>query len=164
MSTDLITAPYWGLFESDQMDLSTTEKEYTEYRELNVTNTTGLTKYEIETKDKDAFLLMHEGLLEVRYQIMQNTNPPTILTAAEDTCLQNNALSLFKNSELLCEDQRIEYCDQPYIGHTIKNLAEFSRPHGESVASNQHFFLDSCDESVSSKKINNGKILCCNSS
>ena len=52
---------------------------------------------------------------------------------------------MFKNIEYQIEDQRIEYCDDPGIGFTVKNLADFSKPHGESVASNQHFYLDTQD-------------------
>ena len=125
------------------MDLSTAEKEMTEYREINVTNTATLTKYELETRDKDAFLLPHEGYLEVRFNVATavNNGVPTYLAAQEDTTLQNNALTLFKNIEYLIEDQRIEYCDDPAIGHTIKNLSDFSKQYGESIASNQFFYL-----------------------
>lgn len=119
-----------------------------EYREVNVTSAKTLTKYEIETKDKDQFLLLHEGYIEARYYIWSDA-AGTALTAQEDTCLQNNAISLFKNAELMCEDNRIEYCDSPAISHTIKNLTDFSKPHGDTVASNQHFFLDLCDGALS---------------
>jgi len=151
MSTELINAPYWGLFEKDQMDLSTVEYEYSEYREINVTSAKSLSKYEIETRDKDQFLLLHDGYMECRYLVASDATG-TAITTQEDTCLQNNALSLFKNAELMCEDQRVEYCDTPAIGHTIKNLAEFSKPYGESIASNQHFFLDSCDDAISANR------------
>ena len=52
---------------------------------------------------------------------------------------------MFKNIEYQIEDNRIEYCDNPGLGFTVKNLAEFSKPYGESIASNQHFYLDNQD-------------------
>lgn len=142
MSTDpSLIANHWSLFNSDEIDTSTVEYEWTEYKEINTSSVVGLTKYEIETRDKDAFILPHEGYLEVRYKITK-ADGVTAIPAHERVALQNNALSLFKNCELMIEDQRIEYCDEPAMGHTIKNLSEFSKQHGESIASNQHFYFD----------------------
>lgn len=152
MTTESITADYWNIFSPEIVDNSTSSYDMTEYREVNVTNTSGLPRLEIETKDKDAFLRMHDSYLQIQYQIQQNTNPPTNLTAAEDTCLQNNALSLFKDSYLYCEDQLIESCTQPYLAHTIKNLSEFSKPHMESISQNQHLFIETGDEPASSNR------------
>lgn len=139
-----IMSNHWDIFQPSAMDLSTIEQEMTEYREINVTNTKGLTKYEIETKDRDAFLLPHEGYLEVRYKVNAD-DAGTAIPATDKVALQNNALSLFKNIEYLIEDNRIEYCDDPAIAHTVKNLSDFSRSYGQSVASNQHFYLDTMD-------------------
>jgi hypothetical protein len=146
MSTDAsLIANHWSLFSRDEIDTSTVEYEWTEYKELNTSSVVGLTKYEIETRDKDAFILPHEGYLEVRYKIVK-ADGVTAIPAHERVALQNNALSLFKNCELMIEDQRIEYCDEPAMGHTVKNLSEFSKQHGESIASNQHFYFDNYDK------------------
>lgn len=141
MSTDAsLIANHWSLFSRDEIDTSTVEYEWTEYKELNTSSVVGLTKYEIETRDKDAFILPHEGYLEARYKIVKDDG--TAIPEADRIALQNNALSLFKNCELMIEDQRIEYCDEPGMGHSIKNLSEFSKQYGESIASNQHFYFD----------------------
>lgn len=150
MTTEMINADYWNLFEPTVIDNSTIEKEYTEYREINVSGTAALTKYEIETKDKDAFLQIGEGVLECRYQVTSITG--AALTAQEDSCIQNHALSMFKQSQILCEDQLIEQCDQPGLAHYIKDLSEFSHGYSKSIASNEHFFLDSTDEPASSNR------------
>lgn len=150
MTTEMINADYWNLFEPTVIDNSTIEKEYTEYREINVSGTAALTKYEIETKDKDAFLQIGEGVLECRYQVTSITG--AALTAQEDSCIQNHALSMFKQSQILCEDQLIEQCDQPGLAHYIKDLSEFSHGYSKSIASNEHFFLDSADEPASSNR------------
>lgn len=150
MSVEAVTNPVWGIFEPEHMDMSTVEKEMTEYREMNVTNTDTLTKYEIETRDRDSFILPHEGQLEVRFNITQTDNANTAIPATDVIALQNNALSLFKNIEYQIEDQRIEYCDDPGLGFTVKNLSEFSKQYGESVASNQLFYLDTKDEPTTS--------------
>lgn len=148
----LVMNPIWDVMSPDTIDLSTIEKEFTEYREINVSNTSTLTKLEIETKDRDAFLLPNEGYLELRYKVTQTNG--TALAAPENTTIQNNVLSLFKNIEYLIEDQRIEYCDDPGMGHTVKNMSEFSKDHAESIASNQHFFLDTTDEAIGLNKGN----------
>ena len=144
MTSEPVINPVWEIFEPELIDNSVVEKEWVEYREINVTNVSGLTKYEIETRDKDSFILPHEGYLEVRYYVSQNAagGQANNIPVTDVVGLQNNSLSLFKNIEYLIEDQRIEYCDDPAVGHTIKNLADFSKQHGESIASNQQFYLD----------------------
>ena len=142
MSAEMITNPVWQIFTPEQIDLSTVEKEWVEYREINVTNLESLTKLEIETRDKDSFILPHEGYLEARFKITQNDAVLTAIPATDKVALQNNALSMFKNIEYLIEDQRIEYLDEPGLSFTVKNLADFSKQYGESIASNQHFYID----------------------
>ena len=145
MPAEMITKPVWQIFTPEQIDLSTVEKEWVEYREINVTNLESLTKLEIETRDKDSFILPHEGYLEVRFKITQDA-AGTVLAGPENVTIQNNALSLFRNIEYLIEDQRIEYLDEPGLAFTMKNISDFSKQYGESIASNQMFYLDSSDE------------------
>src|SRR4051794_9104085 len=95
-NTEFITSHQWDLFAPDEIDLSTTEKEWVEYRDVNVQISSTLSKYEIEMRDKDAFVKPHEGYLEVRYHVVQSDGS-TALAAPENTTFQNNALSLFKN-------------------------------------------------------------------
>ena len=144
-SQSSITNPVWDIFAPDHSDMSTVEREWIEYREMNVSNTETQTRLEIETRDKDAFLLPHEGYLEVRYKITDSANPPVVVPATDVIALQNNILSLFSNIEYNIEDQRIEYIDNPGLAWTIKNLNDFSRQYGDSVSSNEHFYLDTQD-------------------
>lgn len=141
MATQFVTHPQWDIFQPDEVDLSTTEKEWVEYREINVITSNTNTRLEIETRDKDAFILPHEGYLEVRFKIAQDV-AGTAIPGTDMIALQNNALSLFKDVSYYIEDQVIETCDEPAIAHTIVNLSTFSKPYGESVASKQMFYLD----------------------
>ena len=59
--------------------------------------------------------------------------------------LQNNALSLFKNTAYYIEDQLIEYCDYPAQAYLVKNLSEFSKQYAKSAGTNQQFYLDTED-------------------
>jgi hypothetical protein len=145
-TTEFLTSNHWQLFSPDEIDLSTIEKEYTEYRDINVNVATTQNRYEIEARDKDAFILPHDGYLEVRYHVTNADG--TALAATENTTFQNNALSLFKNIEYLIEDQRIEYLDQPGLARTMKDLSEWSNQYGNSIASMQQFYFDKHDGSL----------------
>lgn len=149
MSTDgNVMNPAWDIFSPEAMDLSTVEREYVEYREQNVTNTKGLTKYEIETRDKDSFIEPHMGFLEVKYRLTTDQAGTTAIPLSDKIALQNHGLSLFKNCEYLIEDQRIEYTDDPAIAYTIKNVSDFSRQYGDSIASSEGFYLDTNDHAT----------------
>lgn len=139
---ELLTSPQWQLFTRDQMDLSTVEKEFVEYRESNVTGASALSRFQLETRDKDAFLLPSEGYIEVRYQMSSTEGTFTALPASEEIALQNSAVSLFKKTEFALEDQVIESNDNPGLSHLVKNISDFSKQYGESIAANEHFYLD----------------------
>lgn len=143
-----VISPSWDIFSPEAMDLSTVEREYVEYREQNVTNTKTLTKYEIETRDKDAFIEPHMGFLEVKYRLTIDQPGVTQIPLSDKIALQNHGLSLFKNAEYLIEDQRIEYLDDPAMAWTIKNVSDFSKQYGDSIASAEGFYLDTNDHST----------------
>lgn len=145
---ELVTAPEWDTSRPDVIDLSTIEHEFVEYRDVNVNIATTQTKYEIETRDKDAFLLPHAGYLDVRYHIHAVGAPQTPVAAGTPVTIQNHALSLFKYADYFIEDQQIEHIDDPGIARTIKGLSEMSKENAESIASNMHFCLDKHDGTV----------------
>ncbi|HRP37087.1 MAG TPA: hypothetical protein PLS50_04715, partial [Candidatus Dojkabacteria bacterium] len=68
MSTEVqdVTNPMWNIFEPELVDNSTVDYNMVEYRELNVVNSAGLPTLQLETRDRDAFILPHEGALELR--------------------------------------------------------------------------------------------------
>jgi hypothetical protein len=143
---ELLTAPHWQLFTKDQVDLSTVEKEFVEYRETNVSGASTLPRFQLETRDKDAFLLPSEGYVEVRYRMSSTAAPTfTALAASEEIAIQNSAISLFKKTEFSLEDQTVETNDDPGYSYLIKNLSDFSKQYGESIAANEHFYLDTAD-------------------
>jgi hypothetical protein len=139
--TSNIMNPNWDIFSETDMDMSTVEKEWVQYQEQNVTGTTTMSKYELETRDRDAFLLLHEGYLEVKARVTL-ADGVTALSTNNKVALQNCALSMFQSAEYLIEDQRIEYQDHPGVGFLIKNIVDFSKQYGESIASNEGFYLD----------------------
>ena len=146
MSVENITNPVWQIFEPEQIDLSITEYEEVEYREVNVGQVSGLTKFEMETRDKDRFIRPSDGYIDVRYKITTDAAGINNIPATDIIGLQNNLLSLIKNSAYYIEDQLIEYCDYPAQAYLVKNLSEFSRSYAESAGTNQQFYLDTKDE------------------
>lgn len=98
-----IVSPHWGVFDADLMDLSNIEYEYVNYKELNVSNLVGKDRYDVETRDRDSYILPHDGYLEVEYKIIQ-ADGVTALPATDKIALQNCALSLFKDAEYMIED------------------------------------------------------------
>lgn len=141
-STIKVDSPHWGVFEPDMIDESNEEVELIQYKELNVTNTVGLTRYELETRDKEAYLLPHDGYLECEYKIVQANGTP--IPATDKIALQNCCLSLFKDAQYMIENQMIEEVLDPGMVYTIKNISDFSAQH-QSIASNQGFYLDTQD-------------------
>jgi len=141
--TDIVN-PQWEIFEPDQMDLSTVEYEMVEYKDLNVQITDTNTRYEIETRDRDAFLKVHDGYLNVQC-IGKQTNGTTALAVTDVIAMQNGGQSLFKDCMYLLEDQQIEELRYPGVAWQMKNLADFSKQYGESIGSNEHFYLDTMD-------------------
>src|SRR5688572_5731146 len=97
-----LVSPYFEVFSSDIMDLSTVEYEYVNYKENNVSNISGLQRYDIETRDNDSYILPCDGYLDVEYRLMQSDGATNIL-AKDKIALQNNALSLFKDAEYMIE-------------------------------------------------------------
>lgn len=144
--TDIVN-PQWEIFEPDQMDLSTVEYEMVEYKDLNVQITDTNTRYEIETRDRDAFLKVHDGYLNVQC-IGKQTDGTTALAATDVIAMQNGGQSLFKDCMYLLEDQQIEELRYPGVAWQMKNLADFSKQYGESIGSNEHFYLDTADSGV----------------
>jgi hypothetical protein len=145
MSVNEVTSPEWEFDRPDDIDLSTVEKEFIEYRDVNVNIATTQTKYEIETRDKDAYLLPHEGYVDVRYHIHAVGTPAAALPAGTSVTIQNNVLSLFKYADYFIEDQQVEHIDNPGLARTIKGLSVMSKENVDSIESNQHFCLDTHD-------------------
>jgi hypothetical protein len=146
---NILMNPSWDIFTPELLDLSTVEREYVEFREQNVVNSSTLTNYIIETKDKDSFIEPHMGYLEVKYRFTSDIAGAPI-PRNDKIALQNHGLSLFQNCEYMIEDQRIEYLDEPSMAWTVKNITDFSRQHGDSIASTEGFYLDT--SSVASLK------------
>ena len=101
-----IVSPHWGVFDADMMDLSNVEYEYINYKELNVTNLAGKDRYDIETRDKDSYILPNDGYLEVEYKIVTDA-AGTAIPLTDKVAVQNCAMSLFKDAEYMIEDQRM---------------------------------------------------------
>lgn len=142
-----VTNPCWDIFSPDMVDLSTVEYNMVEYRELNVTNSSGLPSLEIETRDRDAFILPNEGALELRIRLATDDNG-TALPATDKVALQNCAMSVFSDARLFIEDQEIEKISNPGLAHHIVNVSNFSKQFGDTIASNEHYYLDTMDKAI----------------
>ena len=65
----------WSIFDKQYYkDESTTQWEYVEYKERNV-SVSGLTEYNIINQDLDVPLLMADSFLQVKCKIVRNDNP-----------------------------------------------------------------------------------------
>jgi len=144
-STIKVDSPHWGIFEPDMIDVSNEEYEWIQYKELNVTNTVGLTRYELETRDKEAYILPHDGYLEIETKIVQADG--TAIPATDKIAFQNCLLSLMKDADYYIEDQLIEHLDNPGQAYLMKNISDFSKQH-ETIASNEGFYLDTFDKAT----------------
>lgn len=143
-TNDKVIAPFFEIFQPDIIDNSCEEFEYIEYKDQNISTVVSQNRYDIETRDKDSLIYPHSGFLEVQYSITQSDG--TIIPPTDIVSLQNCVLSLFSDAEYLIEDQRIDYVRDPGLVYTIKNITDFSKQYGESIASNEGFYFDTHDK------------------
>lgn len=141
-----IVNPYWSILDPELIDDSTTQYDYVNYKEQNVATSATQTSYTLETKDIATYLYPHAGKLQFSYKIVDTTGNPIPIT--DKVAVQNNILSLFKDITYYIEDQSIEKLDMPGLAYTIKNVSEFSKQYGQSVSSNENFFLDTFDRPI----------------
>jgi hypothetical protein len=149
METTKVESAHWNIFTAPVEDDSTTEFEYTEYRESNI-NVQSLDKYEFFTRDLDAWLLPHKSYLIVKGKLLKEDG--TNFTEAENVALVNNGFSIFRRANYFINDQLVESIDFVSVATTILGLVEFSDDYTRSVATQMFWYRDTGNGSANKQK------------
>jgi hypothetical protein len=149
METTKVISPHWNVFSSPIEDDSTTEFEYTEYRETNI-NVQTLDKYEFYTRDLDQWLLPHKSYLLVKGKLLKEDG--TNFGENDDVALVNNGFSIFRRANYFINDQLIEAIDFVPIATTVLGLTEFSDDYTRSVATQMFWHRDTANGSANKLK------------
>lgn len=122
----------WNIFDkSYYKDESTTQYEYAEYKERNV-SVTNLTEYNMINQDLDIPLLLCDSFLQVKCRILDSTTNTTFVRAA-DIAFNNNGFNIFQRAQYYMNDQLIEDLDEVGVSTLTKSLIEYSKSYSESA-------------------------------
>ena len=149
METSKVESPHWNIFSAPVEDDSTTEFEFTEYRESNI-NVQTLDKYEFFTRDLDAWLLPHKSYLLVKGKLLKENGDN--FAEADNVALVNNGFSIFRRANYFINDQLVESVDFVPIATTIIALVDFSDDYTRSVATQMFWNRDTGNGSANSQK------------
>ena len=139
MQTAKVEAPHWNIFSAPVEDDSTTELEYTEYREANI-NVQTLDKYEFYTRDLDQWLLPHKSYILIKGKLVKEDG--TSFSESDDIALVNNGFSVFRRANYFVNDQLLESVDFVPVGTAVLGLTEFSDDYTRSVATQMFWYRD----------------------
>jgi len=139
MQTAKVEAPHWDIFSAPVEDDSTTELEYTEYREANI-NVQTLDKYEFYTRDLDQWLLPHKSYILIKGKLVKEDG--TSFSESDDIALVNNGFSVFRRANYFVNDQLLESVDFVPVSTTVLGLTEFSDDYTRSVATQMFWYRD----------------------
>src|SRR3990167_28373 len=149
MQTAKVEAPHWNIFSAPVEDDSTTELEYTEYREANI-NVQTLDKYEFYTRDLDQWLLPHKSYILIKGKLVKEDG--TSFSESDDTALVNKGFSIFRRANYFVNDQLLESVDFVPVGTTVLGLTEFSDDYTRSVATQLFWYRDTGSGNANKQK------------
>ena len=123
MSTESeqISSPIYDIWEKDAIDISTDSLQYLEFFDVNLNDANSVRDYRIEVKERENFLLLNKGYINVRFKLQTTGGADHAGNGAVVTALQNNAVGLFQRLELLLDDNVIESVEAQIL-NTVQNL------------------------------------------